>query len=155
MTNDRKISVGKGNGEMGRFSNALKKRNKRMTKSKRDHLREDKTDETGDLTWRVGKNLLETHMHHRAPVQGPFTHAPCLPRYPLEIKTHPTRLESRAGGDRLCRPAAGSRWLARCRVAFDLGPRGKLNIIGVLRRFHLSAVPWSRCSVLAAYGCFI
>lgn len=50
MTNDRKISVGKGNGEMGRFSNALKKRNKRMTKSKRDHLREDKTDETGDLT---------------------------------------------------------------------------------------------------------
>lgn len=61
----------------------------------------------------------------------------------------------RAGGDRLCRPAAGSRWLARCRVAFDLGPRGRLNIIGVLRRFHLSAAPWSRCFALTVYGCFI
>lgn len=33
-------------------------------------------------------------MHHSAPVQGPFTHAPCLPRYPLEIKTHPTMLDA-------------------------------------------------------------
>ncbi|ROJ29233.1 hypothetical protein DPX16_13677, partial [Anabarilius grahami] len=82
----------------------------------------------------------------------PFYSCPCLPRYPLEIKTHPTTLESRAGGDRLCRPATGSRWLARCRVAFDLGPRGRLNIIGVLRRFHLSAAPWSRCFALTAYA---
>lgn len=85
----------------------------------------------------------------------PFYSCPCLPRYPLEIKTHPTMLESRAGGDRLCRPATGSRWLARCRVAFDLGPCGRLNIIGVLRRFHLSAAPWSHCFALTAYGCFI
>lgn len=33
-------------------------------------------------------------MHHSAPAQGPFTHAPCLPRYPLEIKTHPTMLDA-------------------------------------------------------------
>lgn len=59
-----------------------------------DHLRKDKTDETKDLTWRVWgkKNLLEIHMHHSAPVQGAFTHAPCLARYPLEIKTHPTTM---------------------------------------------------------------
>lgn len=144
-----------GKREVGRFSNTSEKRNKQTTESKRGRLREDITDETGDLTWRVGKNLLERRMHHSAPVQGPFTHAPCLHRYPLEIKTTSHNAGRRAGCDRLCRPAAGSRWLARCRVAFDLGPCGRLNIIGVLRRFHLSAAPWSRCFALTAYGCFI
>lgn len=59
----------------------------------RDHLGKDKTDETWcEECGTKKKKKLEIHMHHSAPVQGLFTHAPCLARYPLEIKTHPTTM---------------------------------------------------------------